>query len=353
MLNEYREYDDYTSKLGLKVNSDKPNFTDAEIYGRLLKVTLTLYHGIERALVIIARRYLFHDLNDIHTKIPLTKENNDQRIDLAMRAMNLWCSYETLDDQSFKDLIGKYGHGRFYDYMLDAKNAFQNILNRIEKGEIERGKAKIKDYISTKNKLETSLSDWEMKYVPQVLSKTFYSNNSELKAKYSNRIITFDTIIADAIYQGPLQNHSVAISHDFFPYISSCFDEKFKAYMFDFAITTALYVVDKTKNDNEYQIINTSYMANWLHKKNFDRSFKKFNLKLSDRDLFAEDIIFNVTKKVYIDEEITQFFRIIDETNPIKENEFMITDDIELKDLKKAFKVLYEQSKVQKNTNPK
>lgn len=351
MLNEYQEFLDYTSSLELKVKSEKPNFISGEIYGRLLKDSITLRRGIERALTIISRRYLFHDLDDVNKLTPLNKENRKVRLDLAMGALKTWCSTESIKDTRYNSLVGKYGCGRFYDYMIDVKNAFHNILERINQGEIERTSAKIKDYQITLENTDKAIDFWKVTYLPKVLSKTFYSNESNLKSKYSNRIITFDTILAQAINQGPLKKRSVALSYDFFPFIVEYFNEKYKAYMFDFALTTALYVLDSSNSDNDYQIINTTYMANWLHKKNFDRSFKLFNQKLSDTDLFAEEIVFNVTKKIYIAEEITKFFIIIDEVNPPKEGYFIITDDIPLKVLNGEFKSLYNQS-LQKKANP-
>ena len=351
MLNEYREFLDYTSNLELKIKSEKPNFISGEIYGRLLKDSITLRYGIERAFTIISRRYLFHDIDNIDILSPLNKKNRKERLELAMEAMKTWSSTESIRDIRYNNLVGKYGCGRFYDYMIDIKSAFHNILERINQGEIERTSAKIKDYHTTLKNTEKAIQFWQDTYLPKVLSRTFYSNESELKSKFSNRIITFDTILAEAINQGPLKNRSVALSSEFFPYITKYFDEKYKAYMLDFAMTTALYVLDSLNNDNDYQIINTSYMANWLHKKNFDRSFKLFSLKLSDNDLFAEDIVYNVTKKIYIAEEITKFFHIIDEVNPPIGDYFIITDDIPLKDLKSKFKSLYNQFYPQKKAN--
>jgi hypothetical protein len=342
MLDEIKEYYDYTTGLTVKEYLNPKGFDVGGIYGRLLKNTVTLRHGIERALLIISRRFLFHELNDINQTIHITKDNQNERLKIAMNALKIWCSTEKIDQTDFKDLVGVQGHGRYFDYMLDIEYVFEKFLKDIETNDTNLVSRKVNDAISILEKTKIAIDYWKIDYLPKVLSRSFYSNESNLKLKFSNRIITFDIILAEAMNMGPLKSRFVMVSLDLIPKLKRYLNPKYQNYIFDFVLTAALYVVSSLDNDNEYQLINTANVSNWLDKKNYDRSFDAFSKKLSSTNLFDEEIVFNVAKKIYLDSEIADYFRVV-KTITEDEKYFIISDKTSYKELSEKFKEVYNK----------
>ncbi|MBU1142071.1 MAG: hypothetical protein KKH92_00335 [Firmicutes bacterium] len=339
MLNEFKEYYDYTRDLTLSVNSAKPRFKSGEIYGRLLLESITKRSGIDRALTIIARRFLFHELNDIEKLTELDDAVLKKRVSDTEKYLLDWCSDQLIAVETPNELIGKYGNGRFYDYMKDAHTAFSNLIKRIESNEIKSTEAHLKDYKSTVSRIEKSILNWSDGYLPGLTKNRFFSMTG-MKNKYDNKIVTLDIIIANAINEGPLKHRSVLIPFSTFKRLNEIFESPYRSYMTDFLVTTALYVVNKSENDNDYQMINDAYMSNWLRKKNFHRSFRIFHDVLSQKEHFSQEIVFNVTKKIHISDELTEGI-LLSNSNTTNEDYLLISDNIPLKDLKKQISTIY------------
>jgi hypothetical protein len=339
MLNEFKEYEDYTSLLVLSVNSEKPRFKSGEIYGRLLLESITKRFGIDRALTIIARRFIYHDKNDISKVIKSGGNTLEDTIHYVRDCLLAWCSNKSLSNETPKELVGKFGNGRFYDYMKDSHLAFTNLIKRIELGELKATKRQLSDYTSSAFKIESSINKWDSDYFPGLIKNEFYSIKG-MKNKFDNKILTLDIIIANALNEGPLRNRSVVIPKTTFKLFYEVFEKPYKAFITDFLYTLSLYLVQKKESETDYQIINDANISNWLRKKSYSRSFKAFHDKLSQKELFAQEIVFNVTKKIFISDLLTESLYVCDSVN-LNSEDIIITDDIPQKELKKIISDAY------------
>lgn len=339
MLNEFKEYEDYTSLLVLSVNSEKPRFKSGEIYGRLLLESITKRSGIDRALTIIARRFLYHDRNDISKTIKSSDINLEKTVPYVRECLLAWCSNKSLSSETPKELVGKFGNGRFYDYMKDAHLAFTNLIKRIELGELTATERQFSDYTSSAFRIESAINKWDSDYFPGLIKNEFYSIKG-MKNKFDNKILTLDIIIANALNEGPLRNRSVVVPKTSFKLFYEVFEKPYRAFITDFLFTLSLYLVQKKENENDYQIINDANMSNWLRKKNYSRSFEAFHDKLSQKELFAQEIVFNVTKKIFISEFLTESL-IINDNFKLNDDGIVITDDVSQKELKRIISSAY------------
>ena len=83
MLNEWTEFLQYTSPVTYTATGKRDN----SYLGRFTYTTLTNFEGMARILTILARGYLFHDADG-----NILDGKPKERIDLARRALLVWCS---------------------------------------------------------------------------------------------------------------------------------------------------------------------------------------------------------------------------------------------------------------------
>ena len=81
MLNEWKEFQDYTSA----VNYTARNKQDTTYLGRFTFDTILDFEGLNRVLTILARGLLFHNEDGSPTEAPR------ERIDYAHRGLCAWC----------------------------------------------------------------------------------------------------------------------------------------------------------------------------------------------------------------------------------------------------------------------
>jgi len=82
MLNEWREFLDYTGKATYAAKAK----SDTTYMGRFTFEAFLDFEGLSRVLTILARGYLFHDKEG--TILPEPRS----RIEYARRALCAWCS---------------------------------------------------------------------------------------------------------------------------------------------------------------------------------------------------------------------------------------------------------------------
>ncbi|BCR35183.1 hypothetical protein [Mariniplasma anaerobium] len=351
MLNEFKEYDDYTKDLILNVDVKNPEFKSGEIYGRLLLESITKRSGIDRALTIIARRFIFHDEKDIRKLNTLEESELLNRIKLVENYLIAWCSNHKIESDLPKELIGVSGNGRYYDYMQEARDAFNNLIARITNKELEDTKINLKNYMLTAKSIEKSIVYWNDVYLTGLIKNKFYSIHG-MKNKYDNKIVTLDLIIANAIQDGPLKNHYVYFPISIFNKLIDAFEVTHRKYITDFLLTCAYYLVKKENSENDYLVINDAHMSNWLGKKNYYRSFKLFHNALSQKELFSQEIVFNVAKKISISDELTEGTLVKYDDASANNDYIVISDDLPYALLDTKLSQLYNHYyKTQKKSN--
>jgi len=199
MLNEIEEFKAYT---------DKPTYSaagkrDTSWLGRFTFDTLMDFEGIGRVLTIVARGYLFQGDCDPYENIEYTRN-----------ALCAWCSVPEKTKKApeagtapnvnfghlssnFPELVDEKGNGWFHRHV-------KNIIKFVRKH------SELVSNPNQKNaeKLAQGFSTAWKKKVRQLQIPAFALNT---KAAWCLR---FDDILADALEQGPLQNHEIALSQE-------------------------------------------------------------------------------------------------------------------------------------------
>ena len=362
MLNEYLEFEEYTSLLfPTKTDVDTMELGD-NIYGRIQLKTLTDRDGLKRILIIICRRFIHHDLNDIKKIISINKDNVSERIALGLRAIQEYTSYKPIDEPLDPYLVHSRACGKYFGYLLDIKEIHQKLDERFATDEWSIENRNQTTYRMIYNDLSRAEFDWQEKFVPNRLAKDFYGRGNGLDSKYENAIISYDLIVADALHMGPLNHFNVAIPITTIERLHDIAFPKYTIALTDFLYTLALYMTLKNQNDNEYQVISYPNMSNWLRKSGYYKNFNKFKEPLQKSDLLAEDIISNSSKKIAISDELTSECYVIDMMDQndieISPDYLVITDDIPYADVEMLIKekhTSYHKSiikKAKKKPNP-
>lgn len=362
MLNEYLEFEEYTTLLTpTKTDINTMELGD-NIYGRIQLKTLTDRDGLKRIITIICRRFIHHDLSDIKKIIPINKDNVSERIALGLRAIQEYTSYQPIDEPLDPCLVHSRACGKYFGYLLDIKEIHQKLDEKLALNEGSFEKENLTIYKKIYNDLSSAEVDWKNKFVPNRLAKDFYGRGNGLDSKYENAIISYDLIVADALHMGPLNHFNVAIPITTIERLHDIAFPKYAIALTDFLYTLALYMTLKDQNENEYQVISYPDISNWLRKSGYYKNFNKFKEPLQKSDLLTEDIISNSSKKIAISDELTSGCYVIDmmdqEDIEISPDYLVITDDISYAEVEMLIKekhASYHQSivkKAKKKPNP-
>lgn len=336
MLNEYKEYYDYTRDLALKkLPASKFNQT-SNIYGRLQHSSIIKRFGIKRAMTIIARRVLFHDTDDINKIIDHQNDIPIAIINNAIKAVQDWCSYSEVKNPIFPELIGKKKKGAYYEYSLSAVNYHKKVVRRDDISDIKRP-----EYQKKLDDLKKQTKYWKDKYVDKQLFPEFYSISSKVKYKYNNKTYTIDSIVADAIYEGPLKDIKVSLEPGIVDYLKDKLDIKWNPMIPDIILIATIYKLRCSTNSNIYQILNTYELSNWIGKSLIKDDLKNNFDILSHQELYGEDIISKATKKVYFSKSLTHFIEINVDSSDIANEMQIVLDESELGMFRKEIKSQY------------
>ena len=200
MTNEWNEFKAYT---------DKPTYTasgkrDTSYMGRFTFKTLTTFEGFSRILTILARGYLFHNLDGT-----LLDGSPYERIEHVRNALRAWCSipdnvkntpskrpeplvdFRELSD-AFPELVNDKGEGWLYHHV-------RGIIRFVRKNPdiVSASAVKNCDILASGFNRE-----WKKK-VKQFQVPIFALNT---KGAW---VLRFDDIIAEALEQGALRNTEI------------------------------------------------------------------------------------------------------------------------------------------------
>lgn len=351
MLNEYKEYYDYTEKLSVNWEAEK----EAKVYSRLQLETVTKkFMGLTRVLTVIARRFLYHDLEDIGKKIILSEKNKAYQIKLSKIALECWASYDDIDlsyifdDESSRiieslrvhtpEIFGKNRTGKFMEYVHDLKKHFDDYIAN--------------NPTSTQRKVPKSLVEaitkWSNTYFDKQLNKEFYNNEEGLRQKYSNKIVTFDIVIADALHEKELKNKAVYIPVKILNELCKIFEKKYSIMTTDYLYTSAYYFLKFEDNEVEYQMINMKDLSNWREKRTYSRVYKNFLELLASTGNLGEDFVSNQAKKITINGRLLEGYRLEEKEHqfefPQIDDYILICDDIPSGNIESTIGKLYNKA---------
>ena len=347
MLNEYKEYLDYTRDLSPNYHKNNNTTKNTSYYGRIISETIIKKTGFKRILSIIARRSIFHDLKDISKIVKINSNNKNKQILQAETALNQWSSCEIIESPLHSDLIGSSGFGKYYSYLNDLLAFFMN----------KNG------YKSKYDSINKALITWK-NYVADTLTKNFYSTDKKqsIKNKLGNKIITFYLIIASALNEGPLLNNCVYIPHKSFEKAVATFETKYYKYVDVFFLMSALYAAKFQKTKDIYQLIELTDVSNWIGTGKIKSQHAKFNKVLSSKSVYGTDLIQNVANKISYSQDFIKDYIVKDmKVSKIPEEKdkfFLVSDEKnmdlmrdEIKELYvKAHKTIYPKKRKAKKT---
>lgn len=198
MTNEWAEFKAYTEQPVYSARFKR----DSSYLGRFTFVTLTEFEGLGRIFTILARGYLFHDLDGA----PLPGSAYD-RADRTRDALCAWCSVPDKQEGSgppvdfralsadFPELVNENGEGWFYRHVRAIVKFVKKNPDLTDQRAQERCAAISRGFTA----------QWKRK-VRQLQVPIFAVNT---KGAWTLR---FDDIIADALEAGPLRQEEYELS---------------------------------------------------------------------------------------------------------------------------------------------
>lgn len=215
MLNELEEYRAYTTPVKYEVSRKG----DTSFLGRFTFDSLLNFEGMGRIFTILARGYMFR-----------TPEPD---IDRARNALCAWCSIPesktaTLKEEwqsktdfrelhdVFPELVDKNGRGWFCRHVHSVAKFVLDHTDAVRKGYTEYADA-------IRSKFDKMWRDKVVQFQVPIFSLT-------TKGAWTLR---FDDILADAMEQGPLQNHEVEVFDDLRRRVEELIGKKAAPYVCD------------------------------------------------------------------------------------------------------------------------
>lgn len=201
MLNEWREFLDYTGKVSYTAKAK----SDTTYLGRFTFESFLDFEGLSRVLTILARGYLFHDREGSVLPEPRS------RIEYARRALCAWCSVPDSKKavpkvrrqfrSDFRDL-----HGEFPDLVDETGGGwFYRHVHAVERFILQNPDAVRKNMAEKAAALRRFDEAWRKKVIQYQIP--IFSPDTE-----GQWTLRFDDVIAEALELGPLRSTEAELS---------------------------------------------------------------------------------------------------------------------------------------------
>ncbi|MBR6012345.1 MAG: hypothetical protein IK062_01010 [Selenomonadaceae bacterium] len=337
MLNEIGEFEQYTML--------PQDISDCK-YRRLKYFTLIKgdFSGLERALTIVARKFIFNDGN--------LKNLDEDKIKEIKEILKAWCGF----DNEKKSSLPPHFQGWLVNYICYAflSQNVQDCLEKIsllEKNNFQKDYEEVLKEIPLKysdESFEKSLQDFEnlnatygkeLKKIGNEPTQIFLALKKLVKLSNKNknyskslfggltvqgdipfRAITYDRIIANAILAGKLCRYYLCCDEDLFDANKILKDARTLRIGDEDMILkmTASYLLQRRNNSQEFIETNDSNIMNWLKSirkpENFDR--ESYTLAESGENIFEVNKVWLgkiPVLKVKINPEWTKHFWLVEE----------------------------------------
>lgn len=259
MLNEWQEFLDYTGPVTYKADGKK----DTAWLSRFTFEALREFGGLGRILTILARGFLFHDLDGT-----VLDGQPRERIDYARRGLCAWCSvpdragvkqeWQYRTDfgslhQEFPALVDEDGRGWFCRH-FHAAMAFAR-----DNPEVVR-----KAYSEAARELDKKFdAEWRKKV--RQFQMPLSSSNAD-----ATWIIRFDDVIADALQLGPLRRDNVELPEELRAKIEAVCPEKLPT---EVVHTLIAYYAANRPEDSDWVGLPVVNFDCWFGDTNFGRKY--------------------------------------------------------------------------------
>ena len=266
MLNEIEEFNAYTSPVIYTAESKR----DTSYLGRFTFDSFLEFRGLSRVLTIIARGYMFE------TETPDTER--------ARRALCAWCSMPEMkkatpnEEWQFKADF-RYLHGEFPG-LVDSKGNgwyFRHIKSVADY--IRSSPDKVNLSVVKKADLLGDKFDREWRKKLMQFQYHIFTPHTE------SRVMTFDSIVADALVLGPLKDKTVILSQETLKRIN----ELNKSGAPDEVIVLLIqYYLANKPDDSEWVVLPTANFDMYFGNTNFSKKWlKQIPESIIIRDTFS------------------------------------------------------------------
>ena len=256
MINETAEFKAYTGKVAYIAESKR----DSTYLGRFTYGMLTGFEGLNRVLTIIARGYMWEDIQN-------------PNIDKAKEALCAWCSIPDKKkatpkeewqfdtdfsylNETFPGLVDKSGKGWFYRHAHSVIKFVTKNPDKVTKSSVVN---------SQKLKL---IFDREWK--EKVLQMQIPLSSKNTKGAW---VLRFDDILANALVSGPLKNNEQTLSEHLLKRVEESKDKEIPE---DVILTLLQYYFANKEADTDWVVLpvinfdayfgTSSFSKKWLNK---------------------------------------------------------------------------------------
>ncbi len=251
MTNEWNEFKAYTEPPVYTVSNGK----DTSFLGRFTADMMRDFKGFNRIFTVLARGYLFHNLDG-------SIKNGDpyEQIEYARRALCAWCSIPkrkkatpakewqidvcfTEYHKEFPELVDENGVGWYWRH-VHAVAEF-----------VRENKEAVNKHLHC---LSERTAEWEAEWEKKVRQFQVPLFSSNTNAEW---LLLFDTAIADALELGPLRRESVELSAEQIEKIEQL---KPDGVPLKVILTLAEYYIANKPADGEWVVLPVTNMGAYL-----------------------------------------------------------------------------------------
>ncbi len=253
MLNEIEEFKAYTTPVIYTAESKR----DTSYLGRFTFDAFMEFRGLSRVLTIIARGYMFE------TETPDTER--------ARRALCAWCSMPEMKKATpkekwqfttdfrylhgeFPKLVDNSGNGWYFHHIKNVYRFIKCYPDKVSKVAVDKA-----DLLGNKYDKE-----WQKKLMQ--FQYPIFTPHTE------SWVMTFDSIVADALVLGPLKDKTVILSEDMLRKINGLNTSNVPE---EIIVLLVQYYLANKPDDSDWVVLPTANFDMYFGNTNFSKKWLK------------------------------------------------------------------------------
>lgn len=280
MMNEIKEFEEYTCNLK-RCENPRLMFDIFKKNNHLM--------GIARPLIIIAR----HELQKRHyfDQDEFADDKRKAIIEEVKKCLKEWIGFEKETNKITE-----------YDSWL--ADYYKKLVSAYEKDK----------------KTKEQLLSWEVikkTKSPQFAKKSLKETNTE---KNTLNVTTYESAIAEAVYQGPLKRYYLVLKKDAKEALLKKNQKGKKLEVYNNLLKViGAYLIKREYTGKKFNVVKMVDLANWLQCKSINSGCKSYfkNLQYKEKDILENQTVSNNITKIRINQEFLDDFdfRIVSEEN--------------------------------------
>ena len=256
MIKETAEFEAYTGKVKYAAGSKR----DSTYLGRFTYGMLTDFEGLNRVLTIIARGYMWEDIQN-------------PNIDKAKEALCAWCSIPDKKKATPKD---EWQFDTDFSYLNDA---FPGLVDKNGKGWFYRHAHSVVRFVSKNPDKVTKSSLANSQKLKLIFDREWKEKVLQLQIPLSSKntkgawVLRFDDILSNALVAGPLKNKEQTLPEHLLKRVEECKDKEIPE---DVILALLQYYFANKEADSDWVVLpvinfdaylgTSSFSKKWLSK---------------------------------------------------------------------------------------